>query len=797
MLTDLPKTTLQFLIALLKHQAKVWLGDDAAGIAAQTLLDEDIQKRLDAWLKEKETTRELLRAAERAQQYLQDPRHCPNEDLRRLFRDLTFGDLPSVQAALAQIPQAMDSSELYEVLLAAFRRDLPHLSPEQQAEGARLYCDALLRAVGSLERFVLPILLQTVLDLKKSQLTADQKLDRIIATLEARTRASPPPSPTRPGDLPLGSYLPLAPNPLFTGREAELQQLAEALLADNRSAVIHPQALIGMGGLGKTQLAVQFAWTYGYRFAGVHWVSAYLPEKGHSTAEDAIKNSIANCGKAMNLQPWPENDLERQVEMTIAEWKQSGPRLVILDNLEDLQATSTWIARLRHTNIRLLITSRQMDWPPALGLYTLPLKTFTPQESLAFLRRYLDESRAHEEELLALHERFGGLPLPLDLAAAYLHHVKGLSVKDYLQQLNLEHPSLKNWRAAYPNATRHDKDVAATFALSWQRVESEAARKLFLLAGYCPPNEPLRQDVLQEAAELDEATYSEALDLLQGLSLLQPGPSLHPLLADFARLQDADQQALFRYARSLAARSYPGHEHGGLYRDPGLVRLVRFSLTDLLRAAALPERDPKERSALCLHLGFLLTHFGDLEGAMKLYQQSLEIDEHLGDLHGKSATLNNMAGIYLTRGNLDEAMRLYQQALEIFEGLGDLKGKSATLHAMAGIYLTRGDLERAMKLYQQALEIEERLGDLKGKAITLGMMGQALWAQGKHGEAIASLWNGLKLLLQLNIEPQTQQAMAAVFADWRSELGAEAFDRLWRQVTGQEVPDWLKEAKQK
>jgi hypothetical protein len=91
-----------------------------------------------------------------------------------------------------------------------------------------------------------------------------------------------------------------------------------------------------------------------------------------------------------------------------------------------------------------------------------------------------------------------------------------------------------------------------------------------------------------------------------------------------------------------------------------------------------------------------------------------------------------------------------------------------------------------MRLYQQSLELEERLGDLQGKSATLGMMGQVLWAQGKHGEAIASLWGGLKLLRQLKIEPQIQEAMASVLADWRQQMGAEAFNRLWQQVTGGE-----------
>jgi hypothetical protein len=96
-----------------------------------------------------------------------------------------------------------------------------------------------------------------------------------------------------------------------------------------------------------------------------------------------------------------------------------------------------------------------------------------------------------------------------------------------------------------------------------------------------------------------------------------------------------------------------------------------------------------------------------------------------------------------------------------------------------------------MRLYQEALERFERLGNLRDKAVTLGMMGQALWAQGKRGEAIASLWSGLELLMRLGIEPQTRQAMASDLARWRGELGAEAFDRLWRRVTGQPVPDWL------
>jgi hypothetical protein len=50
----------------------------------------------------------------------------------------------------------------------------------------------------------------------------------------------------------------------------------------------------------------------------------------------------------------------------------------------------------------------------------------------------------------------------------------------------------------------------------------------------------------------------------------------------------------------------------------------------------------------------------------------------------------------------------------------------------------------------------------------------------------------LKLLRQLKIEPQIQEAMASTLAGWREQMGAEAFDRLWQQVTEQALPQWLK-----
>ena len=99
------------------------------------------------------------------------------------------------------------------------------------------------------------------------------------------------------GDLPLGSYLPFSPNPLFTGRVDDLRKLADALVIHAQAGTVITQAITGMGGLGKTQLAVEFAWRYGKYFQGVHWLNLADPT--------TLDSEIALCGGKMGLDNWP------------------------------------------------------------------------------------------------------------------------------------------------------------------------------------------------------------------------------------------------------------------------------------------------------------------------------------------------------------------------------------------------------------------------------------------------------------------------------------------------------------
>jgi tetratricopeptide (TPR) repeat protein len=244
----------------------------------------------------------------------------------------------------------------------------------------------------------------------------------------------------------------------------------------------------------------------------------------------------------------------------------------------------------------------------------------------------------------------------------------------------------------------------------------------------------------------------------------------------------------------------------------------------------------KSKSALLHSMADIHFARGDFDTAMNLYQQALKIDEDMSDVESQNITLQAMANIYFMHGDLDKAMRLYQQILSIEEGLGDLigkasvlrwiavietkrgnfyraleickqtldianqlgdaDGKASSLHQMGVVYTLRRDLDGAMKLYQQSLEIKENIGDLQGRAMTMGMISKIYWEKRNYKEAIKSLLNGLMQLVELKIEPNTQRAMASDIAGWREELGANRFDGLWKEITGQGVPDWLTQLSQ-
>jgi tetratricopeptide (TPR) repeat protein len=159
--------------------------------------------------------------------------------------------------------------------------------------------------------------------------------------------------------------------------------------------------------------------------------------------------------------------------------------------------------------------------------------------------------------------------------------------------------------------------------------------------------------------------------------------------------------------------------------------------------------DVQGKAATLHQMAGIYAQQGQVDQAIALYQQSLEITDRIGDVQTKAATLAQMASVYMSQGLIEQAVEQYQESLEISRQVGNVQYESAILHQMAGIYAQHGQVDQAIALYQQSLEIKERIGNVQGKAMTLANMGDLLASNGDFQTAISYLQESLTILQHL------------------------------------------------
>ncbi len=245
------------------------------------------------------------------------------------------------------------------------------------------------------------------------------------------------------------------PNPDFVGRDDELTDLYRAFRANRPASAI--QAITGLGGLGKTQLAIQYAYRYGNGYDVVWWVRAEDPT--------TLRGDYAELAKELGL-PFDQDDQAipalRQMLRRRRDW------LLIFDNAEDPEQILPLLPDrlLGH----VLITSRLRDWRDA---ETRHLEVLPTAAAVAYLQRKGKVGNAETARELA--EALGGLPLALAQAAGVI--AEGMSAADYLAQLQQQSPEL----FAQGRAGDNEATIASTWRVSFERLASQSVAAVALL----------------------------------------------------------------------------------------------------------------------------------------------------------------------------------------------------------------------------------------------------------------------------------------------------------------------------
>ncbi|MCI0665123.1 MAG: TIR domain-containing protein, partial [Acidobacteria bacterium] len=266
--------------------------------------------------------------------------------------------------------------------------------------------------------------------------------------------------------LPRNAYIPFRPNPRFVGRHTDLVALYLKMIGNINTIGITQVGTVGMGGIGKTQLAVEFSYRFGFYFeeGGIFWIQAANPSdwlaQFVAIARDRLELSASDPHS-----PDAAREYLNQLQQYFERHKQHV--LVIMDNVSDPLQLHDQDALLGVSPLNLgcnllFTTRRRFEMPGVMSHSVDVLSEIASYELLTHLRQ--PDTVAEEEAAHQICASLGHLPLAVTLASGYLKNRPGVSFQTYLGILNRDRLEIIDRNKLLPGnlATRHETAIAVT-----------------------------------------------------------------------------------------------------------------------------------------------------------------------------------------------------------------------------------------------------------------------------------------------------------------------------------------------
>jgi tetratricopeptide (TPR) repeat protein len=637
-------------------------------------------------------------------------------------------------------------------VISSWVREETHAAQLRAIHGGARLIPLLL---GDLDTADIPLLLQSRLyvDFRDPSKYSDE-LRRLlsafgISPIEGITDIG---KPKKGVGLPPIWNLPHLRNPNFTGREDLLAQLRLALTSGQPAALT--QAIHGLGGVGKTQLAVEYAYRHAAEYDLVWWVRAEEPA--------ALAADYAALAGPLDLPQKDEPD-QRLVVQAVRRWlTQNTGWLLIFDNASRPGDLRPYLPPGGAGHV--LVTSRYSAWRGVAN--PLTVQVMERPESVAFLLKrtgQTDEAAAN-----ALAEALGDLPLALAQAGAYIE-TNRTTFAEYLDLFQSRRTEL--WEDERPPLD-YPHTVATTWSLAMEQIgqDSPASADLLNLCAFLGPDD-IPQTLLSEGGEhlpqplsataTDPLAMSKAVAALLQYSLMEKAEdalSVHRMVQAVTRdrLSEetrrtwagaavglVDDAFLSRIADDpqtwpVCARLLPhaleaaGHAEtlhvaseatGRLLNQTGLYLKGRAEFAEakaaLERALALAEAtfdsDHPNVASAVNNLGSVLKDLGDLGGARAAFERALAIDEAAFGPHYPNVArdVNNLGSVLKDLGDLGGARAAFERALALDEAAFGPHHPSVArdVNNLGSVLQDLGDLGGARAAFERALAIcEKQLG---------------------------------------------------------------------------------------
>ena len=583
-------------------------------------------------------------------------------------------------------------------------------------------------------------------------------------------------------------------NEKFTGRELALRRLEETLQAKPNTPIVIA-AETGLGGVGKTQIALQYA----YRSVDVRKKGYDLIWWFHAKEAYSIMDDYESLANRLGVAITDEDRKQKRVIPIITNHLRAKnvKWLFIFDNAESQKTLKPYLPTLGGD---VIITSRNKDWTGIEKL--LPVITFQPEESVRYLCKVVGRDDADfKQRALILAEELGHLPLALVQAADYIVGTK-IPIEEYTQRFLKHRKELWSFSGP-PRKDNYLLTVSITWDITMQKIEEEeksdtrfsqlpfsCALSLMNLCAYLAPNDiPSYWLIKWITQSHDEKCIQEYADVyiretirrLSNYSMIDSTEtfvSIHKLVQ--VVIQDnaskAEREESIRQALRLAAGRFKSYEDEdpstwsiGMECFPHAVSVTNHALkekhfldnenlkeilstkldseiTDLERVDLQKKIFYKSKQGktvlLFEKMGTYALRQGYASQAKEYYTQALEISKAVFGAHHPSVadTLNNLGNAWSDLGKPKKAIEYYTQALEIYKAVFGAHHPSVadTLNNLGNAWSDLGEKKKAIECYTQALEIKKAFfGDSNPSvADTLNNLGVAWSELGEMKKAI-------------------------------------------------------------
>jgi tetratricopeptide (TPR) repeat protein len=578
--------------------------------------------------------------------------------------------------------------------------------------------------------------------------------------------------------------------PDFTGRKPEVDKLLRLFLGGSGQAAI--SALGGMGGVGKTALAVHVA----HKLAE-HYPEAQIVVDLAGTSEAPLSPEVAMARVIAAFEPQARLPESREDIVSLYRSVLAGRQALLL--LDNAASGAQVKDLLPQPPVAAIVTSRRTITLP--GLTALNLDVLSTDEARDLLRTILRERTVSDQEITAIARWCGRLPLALRTAGSFLANHPDWGVGEYLNALAHEKERLRRLR-------HEDLEVEAVLGLSaalLARENPEWAGRWQMLTVY-----PGSFDRAGAATvwQVDEAEARDTLGELLAQSLVlydadEGRYRLHDLMrlvarnafgygggtsdaeADLKRLEDAAAWHAFHYYKildnarvlylkggeSLANglrlfdREWDNIRTGQAWAadhaeaDENAAELCcayghKGSFFLLLRTttkesmfwfkAALNAAEHLKTSritenahvSLLLSMGNALYFSGQTDEPIEYYEKGLAIVTESGDLPNQGAFIGNLGNCYSDLGDEKKAIEYFQRHIAIARECKDRKGEGSALGNVGVTYLKLGEYKKAKENVVEAISIFREAGDRKGEGEALRNLGRAKEALGESQQAI-------------------------------------------------------------